>query len=169
MKKIFIYILFFLIGILLYLITNTIIEKFNIGFPAIIINKMNPPFNTQYIIDDQIKENIILLNIQYFHNALNTRNNSYPEVVDDNWLEYRKDILNDQGQFLAISITSLTCSLTLTLFHCLNNFPLLSIIKVDLSIPKYFLPYIDFSIQIPIFSHTSVKSELKRYFNLYFF
>ena len=62
MKKVFIYILFFLIGILLYLITNIIIEKFNIGFPAIIINKMNPPspFNTQYIIDDQIKENIIL-------------------------------------------------------------------------------------------------------------
>ena len=33
--------------------------------------------------------------------------------------------------------------------------------------PKYFLPYIDFSIHIPSFSQTSVKSDPSSYLSLY--
>ena len=50
----------------------------------------------------------------------------------------------------------------------MNNLPLLSIINVDLSIPKYFLPYIDFSIHIFNFSQAFVKSDANKYFSLYF-
>ena len=40
--------------------------------------------------------------------------------------------------------------------------------KVVRLIPKYFFPYIDFSIQTPSFSQTLFSSEAKKYFILYF-
>ena len=45
---------------------------------------------------------------------------------------------------------------------------LLSIIIVVRSIPKYFIPYIDFLTQIPSCSQALASSEAKEYFTLYF-
>ncbi|MDB2349357.1 hypothetical protein N9W05_03175, partial [Alphaproteobacteria bacterium] len=38
---------------------------------------------------------------------------------------------------------------------------------MDLLIPKYFFPYIDFSVHMPNFSHASLKSEPSSYLSLY--
>ena len=69
---------------------------------------------------------------------------------------------------MATDSTSSTCPLTLTLFQENKILPLVSIINVDLSIPKYFFPYIDFSTHIPNFSQASFKSEANWYFKLNF-
>ena len=57
--------------------------------------------------------------------------------------------------------------MTFTFDQLCKILPFLSKINVDLLIPKYFFPYIDFSIHIPNFSHASLKSEPSSYLSLY--